>query len=40
MDVDNDDVYTEVATGITATSYTETGLIAGTTYVFKVRARN
>ena len=40
MDSDNDDVYEEVATGVASTSYTQTGLIAGTTYRFKVRARN
>ena len=31
---------TEVATGVTSTSYTQNGLSAGTTYAFKVRARN
>ena len=32
--------FEELATGVTATSYTKTGLTAGTTYVFKVKARN
>ena len=40
MDANNDDVYSEVASGVTLTSYTETGLSAGTTYKFRVRARN
>ena len=31
---------TEVATGITITSYTQTGLTTGNTYVFTVEARN
>ena len=29
-----------LASGITATSYTATGLTAGTTYAFSVQARN
>ena len=40
MDSDNDDIYDQVATGVTTTSYTQTGLAAGSTYRFKVRARN
>ena len=42
MDVDdnNDDIYSEVAAGIILTSYTKTGLSAGKTYRFRVRARN
>ena len=40
MDDNNDGVYSEVASGITTTSYTKTGLSAGTTYKFRVRARN
>ena len=40
MDDNNDNVYSEVAAGVTQTSYTETGLSAGTTYRFRVRARN
>ena len=40
MDANNDDVYDQVATGVTATSYTKTGLAAGSTYRFRVRARN
>ena len=30
----------EVATGITSTSYTKTGLNTGTSYVFSVKAKN
>ena len=30
----------QVATGITTTSYTQTGLTPGNTYVFKVQASN
>lgn len=33
-------VYTTLATGVTSTSYIATGLTAGTTYSFKVYARN
>ena len=40
MDANNDNSYTEVATGVTAISYTQTGLTSGTSYKFKVRARN
>ena len=40
MDHDNDDVYIEIATGVTLTSYTLTGLSEGNTYRFRVRARN
>ena len=40
MDEDNDDVYTEVATGITSTSYTQTVSTEGDSYKFRVRARN
>ena len=40
MDHDNDNVYLEIATGVTLTSYTLTGLSEGNTYRFKVRARN
>jgi hypothetical protein len=32
--------YTTLITGITSTSYTVTGLTAGTTYKFKVLSRN
>ena len=32
MDDNNDGIYTEVATGITSTSYTKTGLTEGTSY--------
>ena len=32
--------YIQVAAGVTTTSYTKTGLTAGTTYNFKVQARN
>jgi titin len=32
--------YVLTATGVTATSYTKTGLSSGTSYNFKVRARN
>ena len=39
--VDNSDGnYNEIATGVTSTSYTQTGLQAGTLYKFRVRARN
>lgn len=31
---------TEISTGDTSTSYTKTGLSAGTTYIFRVRANN
>ena len=40
MDDNNDDIYSEVASGVTLTSYTKTGLSTGTTYRFRVRARN
>ena len=40
MDDDNDDVYVEVATGVTLTSYIKTGLSSGVSYRFRVRARN
>ena len=40
MDDDNDGVYQEIATGVTSTSYTKTGLSAGAEYRFRVRARN
>ena len=32
--------YVQAASGITTTSYTKTGLTSGTTYNFKVQARN
>ena len=32
--------YIQAAVGVTTTSYTKTGLTAGTTYNFKVKARN
>ena len=32
--------YVSLATGVTSTNYTKTGLSAGTTYKFKVSARN
>lgn len=34
------DVYSVLATGIVATSYTVTGLVTGNTYKFKLQARN
>ena len=40
MDDDNDDIYTEVATGITSTSYTQAVSTEGDSYKFRVRARN
>ena len=40
MDDDNDDVYTEVANGITLTSYTQSVQTEGASYKFRVRARN
>ena len=40
MDDNNDGIYSEIATGVTSTSYTKTGLSAGTSYKFRVRARN
>ena len=40
MDDNNDDVFTEVASAVTDTSYTHTGVTAGETYRFRVRARN
>ena len=30
----------EIATGVTLTSFTKTGLSGGNTYVFRVKARN
>lgn len=40
MDDNNDGIYTQVASGVTSTSHTQTGLSEGTSYMFKVRARN
>ena len=40
MDDDNDGVYSTVATGVTSTAHTETGLLAGSSYKFRVSARN
>ena len=40
MDDNNDGSFTLVASGITATSYVQTGLSAGTSYNFRVKARN
>ena len=40
MDDNNDGVYTQVASGVTSTSYTKTDLSAGNSYHFRVRARN
>lgn len=38
--VEGTETYTEIATGITSTSYTVTSLVLGTTYEFTVEARN
>jgi len=40
MDDNNDGSFTLVAFGITATNYLQTGLSAGTSYNFRVKARN
>ena len=40
MDHDNDDVYIEVGSGSTLTSFTMTGMAEGSTYRFRVRAQN
>ena len=40
MDSNNSGSYTEVSTSITGTSYTKTGLSEGTSYNFRLRARN
>ena len=40
MDSNNSGSYTEVANGVTSTSYTQLGLAEGTSYQFRVRARN
>ena len=40
MDDDNDGVYEEFATGVSSTSIVKTGLSAGSTYRFRLRARN
>ena len=40
MDDNNDGSFILVASGITATTYLQTGLSAGTSYNFRVRARN
>ena len=40
MDENNDGSFILVASGITATSYVQTGLSAGTSYNFRVRTRN
>ena len=40
MDDDNDGFYSVVATGFASTSHTETGLSAGSSYKFRVSARN
>lgn len=39
-DDNNDGNYSEVATGVSSTSHTETGLTEGTSYKFRLRARN
>ena len=40
MDDNNDGSFILVASGITATSYVQTGLSAGTYYNFRIKARN
>ena len=40
MDTSNSGSFTEIASGVTSTSYTKTGLNEGTSYQFKVKARN
>ena len=40
MDDNDDGSYSEVATGVTSTSHTESGLTTGEKHKFKVRARN
>ena len=40
MDDNNDGVYSTVATGVTSTAHTETGLSAGSSYKFRISARN
>jgi len=40
MDDNNDGSFSLVASGITATSFVQTGLLAGTSYNFRVKARN
>ena len=40
MDDNNDGSYSLVASGITATSYVQTGVSAGTSYNFRIKARN
>ena len=40
MDDNNDGSFTLVASAITLTSYVQTGLSAGASYNFRVRARN
>ena len=40
IDDNNDGLFNVVASGITATNYVQTGLSAGTSYNFRVKARN
>jgi hypothetical protein len=40
MDDNNDGSFTLIASGITATSYVQTGLSAGTSYNFRLKARS
>ena len=40
MDDNDDGSFTLVASGITSTSYVQTGLTAGTSYNFRLRTRN
>ena len=40
MDDNNDNVFEQVATGLTTTARTQSSLTEGNTYQFRVRARN
>lgn len=37
---DGNDNYSELASGVTSTSYTDTTVVMGTTYLFRVQARS